>query len=125
MSPSTFFGTGIQRKDKILSAFTDSDLRISLPPWILTGIAFSSERASITCQRVAFVLLSRIMEKRVKEEMTIEKISETMEKLQIAPVVIPEGTIMIRTESEEAEALLSRFGIPMPVRIMGMDTNQI
>ncbi len=39
---------------------------------------------------VLSLLFSRIMEKRVNEEMTVEKISETMEKLQIAPVVIPE-----------------------------------
>ncbi len=70
------------------------------------------------------LLFSRIIEKRLKGGDTMERISKTMDKIQIAPVVTPEGTIMVRTESDEAEMLLSKFGIPMPGRIMGMDTNK-
>ena len=70
------------------------------------------------------LLFSRIIEKRLNGVDTMERISKTMDKIQIAPVVTSEGTIMVRTESDEAEMLLSKFGIPMPGRIMGMDTNK-
>jgi hypothetical protein len=53
----------------------------------------------------------------------MERISKIMDGMQVAPVVTPEGIIMVRTESDETKNILSKFGIHIPKSIMSMDTN--
>ncbi len=58
------------------------------------------------------------MEKACEEKMTISAISDMLSELKAIPVRIPEGTITLRSESENARKILDKMDIPYPGRIV-------
>ncbi|EQD75656.1 transposase IS4 family protein, partial [mine drainage metagenome] len=65
---------------------------------------------------VLSLLLSRIIEK--KTGTTISETSRVLSYLKITPVHLGAGIVMIRSESEQAEDLLSQMNIPYPEKIV-------
>ncbi len=63
-------------------------------------------------------LLSRLLEKALKDEMTIASISDKLSELKALPVKVSEGIITLRTESENARDVLQRMNIPYPGRVL-------
>ncbi|MCL5439628.1 MAG: transposase [Candidatus Thermoplasmatota archaeon] len=66
---------------------------------------------------VLSLLISRLFEKALKEKMTISRISEVLSELKAIPVKIPEGEIVLRSESESAQKILEELNIPYPGKI--------
>ncbi|MCL5789891.1 MAG: transposase [Candidatus Thermoplasmatota archaeon] len=63
-------------------------------------------------------LLSRLLEKAVNDEMTIAFISDQLSELKALPVKVSEGTITLRSESENARKILGDMKIPYPGRVL-------
>jgi transposase len=63
-------------------------------------------------------LLSRLLEKAVNDEMTIAFISDQLSELKALPVKVSEGTITLRSESENAKNILDRMHILYPNRVL-------
>ena len=72
---------------------------------------------------VLSLLISRLFEKAVNEEMTISRISDTLCELQAVPLKVDEGIIVKSTESESARSLLKRMNMPYPGKVIDTLTN--
>ncbi|EQD28836.1 transposase, IS4 family protein, partial [mine drainage metagenome] len=67
---------------------------------------------------VLSLLISRLFEKAMNEEMTISVISDMLSELKAIPVRVPEGTITLRSESGNVRKILDQMKIPYPGRIL-------
>ena len=67
---------------------------------------------------VLSLLIARLMEKACEEKMTISAISDMLSELKAIPVRIPEGIIMLRSESENAKKVLDLLKIPYPRKVI-------
>ena len=52
------------------------------------------------------------------EKMTISSIGDALSELKAIPVKLPEGEIILRSESEKARKILDSLKIPYPGRIL-------
>ena len=72
---------------------------------------------------VLSLLMARLFEKAMSDEMTISRISSILEELQAIPLKIDEGTIIRSTESARARSLLEKLKIPYPGKVIDTLTN--
>ena len=72
---------------------------------------------------VLSLLMARLFEKAMSDEMTISRISSILEELQAIPLKIDEGTIIRSTESGRARSLLEKLKIPYPGKVIDTLTN--
>ena len=67
---------------------------------------------------VLSLLISRLFEKAMDEKMTISSIADALSELKAIPVMIPEGEIVLRSESENARKILESMKMPYPGKIL-------
>ena len=67
---------------------------------------------------VLSLLIARLLEKSVNEEMTISVISDMLSELKAIPVRVNEGIITLRSESGNARSVWDKMKIPYPGRIV-------
>ena len=67
---------------------------------------------------VLSLLISRLFEKAMDEKMTVSSIADALSELKAIPVMIPEGEIVLRSESGNARKILESMKIPYPEKIL-------
>lgn len=67
---------------------------------------------------VLSLLISRLFEKAVNDEMTVSVISDMLSELKAIPVKTGDGIITLRSESDNARKILDQMKIPYPGRIV-------
>jgi transposase len=67
---------------------------------------------------VLSLLISRLFEKAMDEKMTISSMADALSELKAIPVMIPEGEIVLRSESDNARKILESMKIPYPGKIL-------
>ena len=67
---------------------------------------------------VLSLLISMLFEKAMDEKMTISSIADALSELKAIPVMIPEGEIVLRSESGNARKILESMKIPYPGKIL-------
>ena len=65
------------------------------------------------------LLMARLFEKALDDGMTIARLSDTISQLEAIPIRTHEGTIYLRTESEDARNLMEKMRIPYPNKVLG------
>ncbi len=63
-------------------------------------------------------LLSRMIERSMNDTVTIAAISDQLSELLAIPIKVREGTVTLRSESENARKLLEAMKIPYPNRVL-------
>ncbi len=67
---------------------------------------------------VLSLLIGRIMEKKMGEEMTVERISEILLGVKAIPIKTEDKVITIASMSEEAKEIMNRLGVPAPKNLL-------
>ena len=67
---------------------------------------------------VLSLLIARLFEKSMNDEMTISVISDMLSELKAIPVRTEDGLITLRSESENARKILDKMKIPYPGKIL-------
>ena len=67
---------------------------------------------------VLSLLIARLFEKSMNNEMTISAISDMLSELKAIPVRTEDGLITLRSESENARKILDKMKIPYPGKIL-------
>ena len=67
---------------------------------------------------VLSLLIARLFEKSMNDEMTISVISDMLSELKAIPVKTADGMITLRSESENARNILDKMKIPYPGKIL-------
>ncbi len=66
---------------------------------------------------VLSLLLSKIIEKRTNA--TVSHVADILSELKAIPVRFPGGKLILRSESENADRMLSLLSIPVPKKVLG------
>ena len=67
---------------------------------------------------VLSLLIGRIMEKKMGEEMTVERISEILLGVKAIPIKTEDKVITIASMSEEAKEIMNKLGVPAPKNLL-------
>ena len=67
---------------------------------------------------VLSLLIGRIMEKKMGEEMTVERISEILLGVKAIPIKTEDKAITIASMSEEAKEIMNKLGVPAPKNLL-------
>ena len=67
---------------------------------------------------VLSLLIARLFEKSMNEEMTISVISDMLSELKAIPIKTADGIITLRSESDNARHILKKIKIPYPGKIL-------
>ncbi|MHB1440951.1 MAG: hypothetical protein ACYCSO_10345, partial [Cuniculiplasma sp.] len=67
---------------------------------------------------VLSLLIARLFEKSMNDEMTVSVISDMLSELKAIPVKTADGIITLRSESENARNILDKMKIPYPGKIL-------
>ncbi|MHB1440993.1 MAG: IS1634 family transposase [Cuniculiplasma sp.] len=67
---------------------------------------------------VLSLLIARLFEKSMNDEMTVSVISDMLSELKAIPVKTADGIITLRSESENARNILEKMKIPYPGKIL-------